>query len=93
MNPKKPNSSRRDFIKAAGVVSAGFMIVPRHVLGGQGYLAPSDKLLVAGIGVGGKGRSDLSRFYESGKANIAFLCDVGNRPSREKYPKAKYYKD
>lgn len=96
MNPKKNNSSRRDFIKAAGVASAGFMIVPRHVLGGQGYLAPSDKLLVAGIGVGGKGRSDLSRFFESGKADIAFLCDVDDRQSkesREKYPKAKYYKD
>src|SRR5690606_1514902 len=53
-------------------------------------------LLVAGIGVGGKGRSDLAKFFESGKADIAYLCDVDDRQSkesREKYPKAKYYKD
>lgn len=96
MNPKKFEPSRRNFIKAASVASAGFMIVPRHVLGGPGFLAPSDKLLVAGIGVGGKGRSDLAKFFESGKADIAYLCDVDDRQSkesREKYPKAKYYKD
>ena len=96
MNPKKFEPSRRDFIKAAGLASAGFMIVPRHVLGGTGYLAPSDRLLVAGIGVGGKGKSDLAKFYESGKADIAFLCDVDDRQtkdSRERFPKAKYYKD
>src|SRR5690606_21279904 len=96
MNPKKFESSRRSFIKAAGVASAGFVIVPRHVLGGKGFLAPSDRLLVAGIGVGGKGRSDLAKFYESGKADIAFLCDVDDRQAKdsvEKFPKAKYYKD
>ncbi|MEX2591551.1 MAG: Gfo/Idh/MocA family oxidoreductase [Anditalea sp.] len=96
MNPKKIESSRRNFIKAAGVASAGFMIMPRHVLGGKGFLAPSDRLLVAGIGVGGKGRSDLAKFHESGKADIAFLCDVDDRQAKEsveKYPKAKYYQD
>jgi predicted dehydrogenase len=70
--------------------------VPRHVLGGPGYLAPSDRLLVAGIGVGGKGQSDLSMFYKSGKADIAFLCDVDDRRaanSVKAFPKAKYYKD
>ena len=66
-NQKKSESSRRDFMKNAAAAAAGFMIVPRHVLGGRGFLAPSDKLLVAGIGVGGKGRSDLSKFFESGK--------------------------
>ena len=50
-------------MKNAAAAAAGFMIVPRHVLGGRGFLAPSDKLLVAGIGVGGKGRSDLSNFF------------------------------
>lgn len=72
------------------------MIVPRHVLGGKGFIAPSDKLLVAGIGAGGKGESDLANFYKSGKAEIAFLCDVDDRrsaTSRKNFPKAKYYKD
>ncbi len=52
--------------------------------------------MVAGSGVGGKGRSDLAKFHESGKADIAYLCDVDDRQAKdsvEKYPKAKYYKD
>ncbi len=72
------------------------MIVPRHVLGGKGFLAPSDRLTVAGIGVGGKGESDLANFFKSGKADIAVLCDVDTRRaanSVQRFPKAKYYKD
>ena len=42
--------SRRQFIAAASSVAA-FTIVPRHVLGGAGRKAPSDKLNIAGIGV------------------------------------------
>lgn len=92
----KSTSNRRDFIKTSAIAAAAFMIVPRHVLGGTGYLAPSDRLLVAGIGVGGKGQSDLEMFYKSGKADIAFLCDVDDRRaanSVKAFPKAKYYKD
>ncbi|QDW26199.1 Gfo/Idh/MocA family protein [Pedobacter sp. KBS0701] len=92
----KNTSNRRDFIKTSAIAAAAFMIVPRHVLGGTGYLAPSDRLLVAGIGVGGKGQSDLDMFYKSGKADIAFLCDVDDRRaanSVKAFPKAKYYKD
>lgn len=92
----KNTSNRRDFIKTTAIAAAAFMIVPRHVLGGPGYLAPSDRLLVAGIGVGGKGQNDLSMFYKSGKADIAFLCDVDDRRaanSVKAFPKAKYYKD
>ncbi|MGM9475364.1 Gfo/Idh/MocA family protein [Pedobacter sp. GSP4] len=92
----KNTSNRRDFIKTSAIAAAAFMIVPRHVLGGPGYLAPSDRLLVAGIGVGGKGQSDLDMFYKSGKADIAFLCDVDDRRaanSVKAFPKAKYYKD
>ena len=98
MNSKKSikPESRRDFMKKSALSAAGIMIVPRHVLGGPGYVAPSDKLLIAGIGVGGKGESDLNSFYESGKAEIAFLCDVDDRralASRKRFPRAKYYKD
>lgn len=88
--------SRRSFIKNSALTAAGFMIVPRHVLGGKGYTAPSDKLNVAGIGVGGKGQSDIANFAKSGKAEIVYLCDVDDRraaTSRERFPKAKYYKD
>jgi hypothetical protein len=100
MKNKKPpltkNNSRREFIKRTAVLSAGFYIIPRYVLGGTGYTAPSDRLIVAGIGIGGKGESDLNEFFKSGKADIAFLCDVDDRQavkSRERFPKAKYYRD
>ncbi|MCW8311684.1 Gfo/Idh/MocA family protein [Sphingobacterium thalpophilum] len=93
-NSNKP--SRRDFIKTAATAAAAFMIVPRHVLGGNGFTAPSDKLQIAGIGVGGKGFSDINAFHDSGKADLAFLCDVDDRRAAgalKRYPKAKYYKD
>ncbi len=72
------------------------MIVPRFVLGGKGFIAPSDRLIVAGVGVGGKGESDIANFAKSGKADIAFLCDVDERraaKSVSNFPKAKFYKD
>ena len=52
---KEKINSRRDFVKTASIAAAGFMIVPRHVLGGKGFIAPSDRLIVAGVGAGGKG--------------------------------------
>ncbi|MGF2413001.1 Gfo/Idh/MocA family protein [Ferruginibacter sp.] len=94
--PVTENNSRRNFIKNSLVLASGFYIIPRHVLGGKGFVAPSDRLIVAGIGVGGKGESDIHEFFKSGKADIAFLCDVDDRQaakSRERFPKAKYYKD
>src|SRR6478609_10023826 len=90
------NNSRRNFIKSSALAAAGFMIVPRHVLGGKGFIAPSDRLTIASIGVGGKGQSDIANFFKSGKADIAFLCDVDDRRAAEtvkNFPKAKYYKD
>jgi len=89
-----PNS-RRDFLKASSLAATSFFIVPRHVLG-KGYIAPSDKLNIAGIGVGGKGKSDLASFSASPNVNIVALCDVDDRQavdSRTKFPKATYYKD
>ena len=87
--------SRRSFIKASSLAASSFFIVPRHVLG-KGFIPPSDKLNIAGIGVGGKGRSDLSSFAKSPKVNIVALCDVDDRQavtSRTNFPNAKYYKD
>lgn len=97
-------ATRRKFLKQAAVGAAAFTILPRFVLGGKGYTAPSDTLYIAGIGVGGKGTSDLTGFAGSpdGKtighknARIAFLCDVDDRmavDSVKNFPKAKYYRD
>ena len=89
------NNSRRKFIRNAAATAAGFYIIPRSVLG-RGFVAPSDKLIIAGIGAGGKGESDINNFFLSGKAEIAALSDVDDRQSvttRKRFPKAKYYKD
>ena len=50
------STDRRTFLKTIGLAGL-FTIVPRHVLGGNGYIAPSDQLTKGIIGVGGIGRS------------------------------------
>jgi predicted dehydrogenase len=97
MTPLKKGStiSRKEFLRNSAIVGGAFFIVPRHVLG-RGYIAPSDKLNIAGIGVGGKGTSDLAEFAKSPKVNIVALCDVDDRESvksRENFPRANYYHD
>lgn len=90
-------NSRRKFIKNAAAIGAGITIVPRQVLG-RGFVAPSDKLNIAGIAAGGKGESDLHEFAfingdkkdENGnyikvpnpKVNIVALCDVDERQAK-----------
>jgi len=88
----KKNLCRRDFIKAAGAVAA-FTVVPRHVLGGAGQTPPSEKLNIAGIGVGGQGGSDLNALSSQ---NIVALCDADWRQAGgafNRYPNARKYKD
>jgi len=95
MKDSPKSNSRRNFIRNTSLAATGFFIVPRHVLG-RGFVAPSDKLNVAAIGVGGKGESDINEFFKSGNANIYAMADVDDRQSaksRERFPKAKYYKD
>ena len=94
---KSKKTSRREFIKYGSLAASSFFIVPRHVLGGEGYLSPSDKINIAGIGVGGKGTSDLWYASNEGKENVVALCDVDmgeyTSKSRERFPKAKFYQD
>ena len=74
MKPNQPNS-RRDFIKKTALGLAAFTIVPRYVLGGNGFIAPSDKLTKAVIGVGGMGRGHFS--YED--TQVVAICDVDRK--------------
>ena len=46
-------NKRRNFLKKSAAVGAGFFIVPRNVLGGNGFISPSDQLNIAAIGAGG----------------------------------------
>ena len=92
----KQNTSRRGFIKK-GIIASSIMILPRHVLGGPGYLAPSDKLNLAAIGSGGKGASDISNASVKGREHVSALCDVDfsgtASKTAKKFPKAKKYAD
>ena len=89
-------SSRRAFIKNSAIASS-FFIVPRHVLGGVGYTPPSDRLNLAAIGAGGKGRSDIELASVKGRERVAALCDVDFSGSAAKsvqtFPDAALYSD
>jgi predicted dehydrogenase len=88
-------SSRRTFLAATGAAAFSVTIVPRHVLGGVGFLAPSERVNVAGIGVGGMGGGDIATHSKNG-ANIVALCDVDDdrgAGSFNAFPKARRYKD
>jgi predicted dehydrogenase len=76
----KKGISRRQFLGGMAATTAAFTIVPRHVLGGKGFISPNDKLNIAVIGAGGKGRSDM---YEVSTENIVALCDVDDRKMTE----------
>ena len=67
--------SRRNFLKTA-TVAAGMVIVPRHVLGGPGYIAPSDKINLAIIGVGSQGTHDMKEFLNIPDVQVIAVCDV-----------------
>lgn len=92
---KVTSTSRRNFLKNTGITAAGFFIIPRHVLG-RGFIPPSDKIVVASVGVGGMGGTDVANIFKSGKADIGFLCDVDDARAAKSvtaHPSAKYYKD
>ncbi len=78
-------------------MASSIFIVPRHVLGGIGYTAPSDRLNLAAIGAGGKGKSDILNASVGGRERVVALCDVDfsgtAKASIENFPKAKLYED
>jgi len=93
---KLKDVTRRDFLQKTTAAAIGsFFIVPRHVLG-KGYRAPSDKLNIAAVGIGGKGFSDITNAYNNGAENVVALCDVDwnlGKKCFDKFPDAKKYKD
>ncbi len=101
-NEKKEQSSqpslpRRNFLgtaaKSIGVATA-FTILPANVVRARNGQAPSDKLNIAGIGIGGMGGSNLAACATT--ENIVALCDSDPEFSSKtagKYPQAKRYKD
>jgi predicted dehydrogenase len=68
-------STRRQFITTTASAAAAVTILPRHVLGGPGFVAPSDKVNVAIVGVGGQGRSNLRSLFQEGDCQVIAIAD------------------
>ena len=89
------NDSIKNPLSRRAAIAAGLapLVVPRHVLGGQGYQAPSDKLAIAAVGVAGMGRNYLNGCKDE---TIVALCDLDFEfaaPVFKTYPSARTYRD
>ena len=92
-NPDLTGMSRRRFITTSAAAAAGLTILPSGVISAKGRVAPSDKLNIAGIGVGGMGHSNINNLKSQ---NIVALCDVDwsyAAGAFKDYPGAKKFKD
>jgi hypothetical protein len=67
--------SRRKFVEYAATSALAFTIVPRHVLGGKNYVAPSDKIALAYIGVGTQGIRELLPLLRMKQIQVVAVCD------------------
>jgi hypothetical protein len=75
-NPARtPGLSRRKFVLAGGAAAAVFSIVPRHVLGGPGFVAPSEKITLAYIGCGTQGIREMLGLLTIPEIQIVAICD------------------
>jgi len=90
---KKPSLTRREFVGSLAAAGATLTIVPRRAVAGSGETPPSEKLNIAGIGVGGRGRGNLKALQSE---NIVALCDVDTRRAGntfKTFPKAEQFCD
>ncbi|HKM94635.1 MAG TPA: Gfo/Idh/MocA family oxidoreductase [Prolixibacteraceae bacterium] len=93
MTEHKSTTSRRDFLKSSIVGISALSILPSTVIAGLGHPAPSDKLNIAVIGVGGVGFRNLSNLLQE---NIVALCDVDwnyGQKALRRWSMAKRYTD
>jgi predicted dehydrogenase len=77
--PQAKNRNRRAARRAfLGWLAAGatFSVLPRYVLGGAGYTAPSDKITLGLVGMGGQGHVNLFNFLQLADVQVTSVCDV-----------------
>src|SRR5438132_7709073 len=76
-NPSHPRGlSRRQLMLTGGAAATAFTIVPRHVLGGAGFIAPSEKITLACIGFGTQAIREIGGILASPDVQIVSVCDV-----------------
>ena len=83
--PENSLMNRRKFVEMTAASAVGFTILPRHVLGGKNYIAPSDKITLAYIGMGTQGIRELLPMLAVPQIQVVAVCD----PNKE----ARGYKD
>src|SRR2546429_9653319 len=92
-NPPPPTTaaglSRRKFMLAGGAAAAAFTIVPRHVLGGPGFVPPSEKITLAYIGCGTQGLREMHAMLTLPEVQIVAVCD----PVKESHDYVDWSKD
>src|SRR5467141_1753252 len=87
--PHSNGLSRRNFILTGGAAAAGFTIVPRHVLGGPGFVPPSEKITLAYIGCGTQGLREMLPMLAMPEIQIVAVCD----PVKESHDYVDWSKD
>lgn len=73
--PTYNSPSRRKFVRGAALSAASFLIVPRHVLGGPGFVAPSDQVTVGIVGAGGKGKQNTAELLKFDDVRVVAVAD------------------
>ncbi len=84
-NPNSGNVSRRTFLHTAALSGAGFTAVSRYVLGGAASPAPSDKLNIAAIGTGGRGKSNIRTLFQYRDAQVIAVSDPNEQSDYSKF--------
>src|SRR5438132_1343366 len=82
---RKKNIHRREFLGSAAKASLAFTIIPRHVLGGRGFVAPSDKLTLAHIGCGTEGLREMRVLIKNPHVQIVAVCDPNKKSANRMY--------
>ncbi len=75
-------TSRRDFLKKAGMAVAAPCVITTAALGAEGRPPASGRIVMGGIGIGNMGSGDLAAFLGRGEVQYVAVCDV-KKPARE----------
>ena len=76
MEKQNTKTSRRKFLSSSAIAIAGITVIPRHVMGGKGFLSPSDKIRIGHIGTGKLSLGLMKRFVAEPMTELVAACDV-----------------
>jgi predicted dehydrogenase len=85
MSSKSSKLTRRQFLGSTAGAAAGFTLVPRFVLGGPQFVAPSEKVYIAVIGCGGQGRTNARGLFAHDDAQIVAVADPMDQADYSQY--------